>query len=110
MPVRTVGLKKVATITIPAGGRAALSSTNIFATDFEIYFPTANVGNVAYVGDSTVDNTWIPRKKDNPYNFVSGTGSLGGTIPELGFNLAKIFVAGTSGDTAIVQYFWYDRT
>lgn len=107
MAIRTVG-RRVIVVTLGAAA-TPISATNLFTTDFEVYFPAANGTAVAYIGSSAVANTWIPRLKEVRYNFVSGTGSLGGTIPEIGFNLATLFILGGNGDKAIVEYMAYDR-
>jgi len=110
MAIRTVGRNKI-TITINALTAVQISATNLFVTDFEIHFPAGNTGATAYIGSSTVDNTWIPRGKGISFNFSSGTGSLGAFNNELGFNLSQIYVQGSNaGDTAIIEYMHYEKT
>jgi len=116
MAVRTMGRKKVTitlstTVPAPIIDITGIHKEDRLITDFEIYFPTSNVGLYGYVGNSTVDNTWIPRVKTLPYNFVSGTGSMGGQNVELAFNASNWYVLGSqNGDVAIVEYMVYERT
>ena len=111
--VRTAGRKKI-TVTIGASATPISNllgvPVNLYCTDFEVWFPSTNAGTYCYIGNSTVDATWIPRVKQKNYNFVQGTGSIGGTIPEEGFNLGKIYIFGTQNDTAIVEYMAHDQT
>ena len=101
---RTIGRRRI-TVTIAAGPTATpISASNLFTTDFEIYFNTTT----GYIGDSTVSTAWIPRTGNTPYNFVHGTGTLSGGDPVLGFNLANIYVNGTAGGTCVVEYMAFD--
>ena len=112
MSVLTIGKRKI-TVTIPAGpARVPILATPIFVTDFEIHFPNANVAAVGYIGDVTVDTTWIPRTKGVTYNFVHGTGTLMGTAGQVqSFNLNKIYVVtANAGDTCIVEYLIQEKT
>lgn len=112
MSVRTISRKKI-TVTIPAGpARVPISATPIFATDVEIHFPSANVGAVGYVGDVTVDTTWIPRTKGVTYNIVHGTGTLSGPAGQVeSFNLGQLYVlTASAGDTCIVEYMGFTKT
>lgn len=106
---RTIGRRKI-TVTIAAGPVATpISATNLFTTDFSIHFPTTNAATEGYVGDSTVDTSWIPRAAGSSFNFVHGMGSMDGDSTVTAFNLKKIFViTSTPGDTAIVEYMAYD--
>lgn len=103
---RTIGRRKI-TVTIGAGP-TPISPINLFTTDFDFFFPQANGAAFEYIGDSTVDATWIPRRKNVVYNFVHGSGTLDGSQPVVSFNLHKIFVTGNPGDTCIVEYMAFD--
>lgn len=76
----------------------ALSSTQRFTTEFEVFCGAGNVGNIL-IGESD-DSTWIPRTAGSKYAFGSED------IPAEGkhFDLNKIQIRGTAGDTVIVQY------
>lgn len=107
--VRTIGMRRIVVPVATAGTQVPISSTTLYTTDFEVFPLNANVGANMYVGNSSVDNTWIPRPKNQPVNFVHGTGTLDGADPVLGFDLNKIYLDGDSnGDTAVVQYFAVD--
>lgn len=110
MAVRTVGRRKIE-VTLLAASAVAISPTiGKWTPDFSVYFPSGNSGAVAYIGDSGVDNSWIPYPKEKVINYVSGTGSMGGTIPELAFDLGKIYIqGGADNDIAIVEYMYYDN-
>lgn len=104
MGVKTIGRKKI-TVTIPLGGAAQkISDTTLFATDIEVFFPSANSSASGYFGDSTVDTTWIPRTKGVPYNFTHGEGTLDARGGVLAFDLSKLYVLSSVGDTCIVEY------
>jgi hypothetical protein len=107
---RTVGLRKLnVTVTAP-GTPVPCSLTPLFVTDFEVHVKSGNLGANVYIGDETVDNTWIPRAKGTNWNFVHGTGNFIGRDPVLSFDLSKIFVdADGANDSIIVQYYGVDR-
>lgn len=109
--VRTIGMRKIDVNVTTAGTAVPISATTLFATEFEVHVPNGNAGMNIYVGDSTVDNTWIPRNKGTTNNFSHGTGSLdasGGGA--LAFDLNKIYIdADANGDDAIVQYLAFDN-
>jgi len=108
--VRIITRKKI-TVTLNAVTAVPISITDIYVPDFEIYFPIENSGITAYVGNSIVDTGWIPRARGSSFQYTSGTGSLSGTILEVGFNLNNIYILGTAlNDTAIVEYMYYDRS
>jgi len=109
MSSRIVGMKTV-TVTVSTAGTAQriMTTTNAerYVTDFEVYVPIGNTGTNIYIGDSTVDNTWIPRAKGVRYNFYHGTGTLLGPGEVTCFDLSKIYIdVDTNGDQAIIQYF-----
>ncbi len=99
--------RKLIVVTLGAAATPITTTPGTYATDFEVYFPSANVGLLAYIGNSAVNNTWIPRQKQQSYNFVSGTGSMASMSNELGFDLSKIYILGTNADKAIVEYMSY---
>lgn len=115
MSVRTIGRRKI-TVTIPDDGLGSpapivISATALFPPDFEIHFPTTNTSAVGYLGDSTVDNTWIPRTKGISYSLTHGDGNMDGNHLTVGFNLAKLYVyTGTIGDKCIIEYMAYDKS
>lgn len=107
---RSVGLRKLDVEVLAPGTPVPLSPTTLFATDFEVFVKSGNAGANVYVGDETVDNTWIPRPKGTTWNFVHGTGNFIGRDPVLGFDLSRIFIdADSAGDEIIVQYYGVDR-
>lgn len=107
--VRTIGMRKITVTVTTAGTQVPISATPLFVTDFEVFPLNANAGASMYVGDSTVDNTWIPRPKNFPVNFIHGHGTLDGDGDVLGFDLSKIYLDGDAdGDVAIVQYYAFD--
>lgn len=104
MSARTIGLAKLTATVAAAGTAVPLSATDLYTTDIEIFCKSANVGNI-YIGDSTVDNTWIPRAPGSDTNITTGSGSMASRSAELGFNLKNIYInAGTNGDGVIVEY------
>jgi len=107
---RTIGLKKIL-VTVPVAGSAVpISATQLFVSDYEIYVKSSNVGTNIYVGDKTVDNTWIPRAKGSNWNFVHGTGNFIGRDAVVSFDLAKIYIdADIGGDEVIVQFYAGER-
>lgn len=108
--VRTIGMRRTAVTVVAAGTPVPISATTLFATDFEVFPLNANVGNNMYIGNSSVNNTWIPRPKNQPVNFVHGTGVIDGANMVIGFDLSKIYLdADSNGDIAIVQYFALDN-
>ena len=76
----------------------SLSSSQRFTTEFELFCGPGNAGNV-FIGESD-DFTWIPRTPGSKHSFGSED------IPAEGkhFDLNKILIRGTAGDTVIVQY------
>lgn len=103
---RTIGMRKIAVTIAAAGTAQPISATPLFATDFEFFVVSGNVGANGYIGDSTVDNTWIPRAAGQTYNFVHGSGNFLGVDPVVGFDLSKIFIdSDANGDEFIIQYF-----
>lgn len=109
-PVRTVNFRKITLVAPAVGERIALSENSLYVTDFEVYVVAANTGAAAYIGDKTVDNTWIPRPKGVSYNFTHGTGAFLGRDPMLGFDLSRVFFSSDAlGDQIIVQYLAGDK-
>lgn len=107
--VRTIGMRKINVTVTTAGTRVPISSTTLFATDFEVFPLNANAGANMYVGNVTVDNTWIPRPKNFPVNFVHGTGVFSGEDQVMAFDLSKIYLdSDSNGDIARVQYLTID--
>lgn len=105
--MRTIGRRKI-TVVIGAGA-TPVSLTNLFVTDFEFHFPAGNVSASGWIGDSTVDATWIPRPKAESVNFVHGTGTMEGGQPVGSINLKNIYVFADPADTCIIEYFEYDQ-
>lgn len=109
----TINFEKIDVTVTTAGTAVPISATPLYVTDFEIYIPSANAGANCYVGDSGVDNTWIPRAKSNSYNFTHGTGVLSGlghqAVAE--FDLSRVYVdADSNGDSVVVQYLKRDKS
>ncbi len=103
--VRTVGLRKIDVVVAAAGTAVPISPTRLFVTDFTVHIKNANAGANIYIGDSTVDNTWIPWAKGSTINFTHGDGTYLGCYSRLGFDLSRIFIDGDANDDAvIVQY------
>lgn len=103
---KTIGMRKITKVVANPGTPEPISATPLYVTDFELYVPTTNTGLQVYIGDSLVDNTWIPRVKGGLYNFTHGDGAFLGPLMKLGFDLSKIYIAVASADDAvIVQYF-----
>lgn len=74
-----------------------------FTPDFVVY--NNNASNAIYVGDSTVDNDWIPIASGSSMKFVHGHGSLEGRDVQTCFDLGDIYIDCTAdGDTAIVEF------
>lgn len=96
--IRTLNFKHIA-LTLTGSAQALTASADTFTTEFELYCGAANVGSV-FLGDSTVDNTWIPRDKGTRTNFKPE--DIGGE-PKA-FDLSKLFVTGTLNDTIVIQY------
>ena len=90
----------ILSLTVPSPAVATpLSSVPIYTPEFELHCPSGNSGDI-FIGDETVDSTWLPRIADSNTNFI--------TSPVPGdphhFDLNKIHYIGTAGDTIIVQY------
>lgn len=106
----TIGMRRILVTVGTAGTAVPISATSLFATDFELFPLNANAGANMYIGDENVDNTWIPRPKNQPVNFVHGEGNLVGPGSVVAFDLSKIYLDGdANGDTAVVQYFALDK-
>lgn len=76
-----------------------------YPTDFTVYVKAGNVGANIYIGDKTVDNTWIPRAKGSITNFVHGTGNMMGHDEVVGFDFSNFYFVGESdGDSIVVEY------
>lgn len=107
MGIRTIGFRKI-NLNIPTAGTAVpISADKLFTSEFTVHVPAANSGSNVYIGDATVDSTWIPRAKGNTFNFAHGEGDLETT---LGYDLNKIYIdVDTSGDDVIVQYLAFDH-
>lgn len=96
-----VNFKKI-TITLVANQRQVISATPKFAQQIELCVPSGSTGPV-YMGDNTVDATWIPRASGSVTAFTSSSG--GDFIKGPFFDLSKIYLfSATGGDTAIVSY------
>lgn len=76
----------------------ALSSTQRLTTEFELFCGAGNAANIL-IGESD-DATWIPRTPGSKHVF----GSEEIPAESKHFDLNKILIRGTSGDTVIVQY------
>lgn len=103
--VNTVGMRKLEVQITAAGTRKPISPTTLFVTDFELHPKAGNAGAAMYIGNNTVDNTWIPRAKGFTVNFTHGTGTWIGCESMTSFDLNKIYLdADANNDTAIIQY------
>jgi hypothetical protein len=98
---RTIGIKKLDVAVVVPGTPVPLSTDRLFVTDFEIYV----VANTIYLGDDTVNNTWIPRFPGTYHQFKHGDGEFIGLGGNVGFDFSKLFLDGTNpGDSIIIQY------
>lgn len=106
----TYGMRRITCTVTSAGTRVPISPTSLFTTDFEVHVAAGNVGANMYIGNITVDNSWIPRAKGTTRNFTSGQAILIGMNQDVGFDLNKIYLdADANGDVAIIQYFAQDK-
>lgn len=97
-----VGFRKITLTLDVASTRKKLSETPIFTQQFEVHIPSTATGPV-YIGDSGVDNTWIPRAAGSTAAFTSSSG--GDIVKGPYFDLSKIYaLSATAGDTVIIQY------
>jgi len=110
MGVTRLELRTVVVTTPTAGTAVPITTDKTYTHKFEVHIPNGNTGASNFIGDSSVDNTSIPRAKataagnpDGTYTFVSSEeSSLSGGDP---FDLSKVFIdVTTGGDTAIVQF------
>lgn len=108
--VSTIGMRKIEVQVLAAGTRVPISPIQLFVSDFEFHPKAANAGANMYIGDLTVNNTFIPRPKGVTVNFVHGTGIVIGEDSVVRYDLNKIFVdADANGDIGIVQFFDVDK-
>lgn len=104
---RPVGFRKIAVDMPTTGDAVQITSSRILCPSFEIHAPSGNAGKV-YIGDSTVDNTWIPREQGGTWRFAASEN--GDTTRGNFFDLSKIYVvADNDGDDVIVQYVWAEN-
>jgi hypothetical protein len=102
---RAIGRKKILVTLTDAATNYPISTGTLITSDFEVYVPVGNGGPCVYIGDSTLDATWIPRTSGSRVNYVSGDGSMAGPSAPLAFDLSKFYVRGSvAGDTVIVEY------
>jgi len=103
-----VGFRSIVVTIATAGTAVPITTERIHTTWFELHVPSGNTGSV-FIGDKTVDDTWIGRNKasgaddeDGTYLFtIEGSNLASGDY----FDLSQVYLdADTSGDTAIVQY------
>ena len=95
-------------ITLVAGVRQQISSSPVFTSKIYVHVPSGDTGPV-YLGDETVDATWIPMakasgagKEDGTYIFTASedAGQSEGDY----FNLSKLYLFSASADSVIVEY------
>jgi len=85
-----------------AGTPVRISSTPITTPEFEMFVLSANAGANMYIGDSTVDNQWIPRARSTRTSYTSGNADL---VKDNLFQLNEIYLdSDGNGDIAIIQY------
>jgi hypothetical protein len=95
--------KRIPLVLTDANTNYPISDSGIVTTEFEVYIPQAKGGTI-YIGDSTLDATWIPRDA-GIWNYVSGNGNMTGYSAPIGFDLSKWFIRSTvAGDTVIIEY------
>lgn len=80
----------------------AISPTRLMVNQFEMYVTDNDVGPV-YIGNSSVDTTWIPRIAGSTTYFTASAGD--DIIVGRTYDLSQIYlVSGTAGDTVTIQY------
>jgi len=90
------------TVTVTSAGTAVqVSSTDIYVNEFTAY--NASETSSVYIGDSTVDNTWVPQDKfDGAVTHTAEEGNFGDGNA---YNLRDVFVDGDSnGDVCRIRY------
>ena len=94
---------KTGTLRVTCGAtNKVLSATSLLVTDFEMQPDTGNTGSYMYIGDSSVDNTYIGRAKGSITNFTVGNSN---PVTQPSMDLSKWYVAGdNAADVAIIQY------
>jgi len=93
-----VGLK---TITVTLGADAKpISNTPIKVPFIEIHNKTGN--SSCFVGDSTVDSTWVPIAAGATKSYTAS--EISASTKGDYFDLSKMYVAGTAADDVIFQY------
>ena len=97
-----IKLEKILVNVDVAGTQEAISSSNVYTPWIEVYAPEGNAGNV-YLGNSDVDNTWIPLLPGSMKAYSANElGSLGSGDQ---INLADWYVdADNNNDDLIIQY------
>lgn len=104
---RPIGMRKVLVTVATAGTAVQISSSEIMTPFIEVYVPSGNTGAV-YIGDLTVDSTWIPRSAGSIYRFSAS--ERGDVTKGDYFDLSLVYIdAANSADTAIVQYLLADK-
>lgn len=101
--VTSLGFAALEIITIAQTNIAqVISGAPIYTTEFEFYCPSTNAGSV-YLGGADVTSTsskYVPRASNSKTDFLildkSGEPSQ--------FDFSKLYVAGTAGDTIVIQY------
>ena len=93
---KTVSLELI-TVTIGAAA-TQVTSTPTNTTMVEFFSESGN--DSAYIGDSDVDNTWIPRAGGSTTTF--SIEKIPGEATH--FDLSKFYIAGTQNDVVRVQY------
>ncbi len=74
----------------------------IFTQQIEVHVKTGSTGP-AYIGDSGVDATWIPRATGTTTTFTSSSG--GDVVKGAFFDLSKLYLlSATAGDVVVIQY------
>ena len=109
----TIGRKKITVVAALAGVPQKFTNTPIpaYPTDFTVYVVSGNLGANVYIGDKTVDSTWIPRPKGSIVNFVHGSGNMMGHDEIVGFDFSNwYFIGEGNGDTIVIEYMCRDKT
>jgi len=101
---KTVNFEKITVTVTTAGTQVPIMSSGVnrYVKSFSVYAPTGNTGTNIYLGNSSVDNTWIPIAKGAINSKTLDAESI---TEGFMYDLTKIYIdADSNGDTAIVVY------
>jgi hypothetical protein len=101
--IQNANVKSIRVTLVNAPDGTPISNTDIFTSDFIIYFATTNAGDMYGPGDSP-NNTWQPKAAGEFFRYTAGEGNVVGVDTGAQFNLGTMLLNGTNGDVAIVEY------